>query len=231
MHQKRLSVKEVYSLKKKIKNRFVVYTRPGPHKRDESMSLVSLFRDVLGYCENSREARQSIKSGQIMVDGKVRKDHKYPVGIFDVVTIPGIKKSFRLVPGEKWIKLVEIDDSDLKLCKIKAKKMVRGGKIQVSLHDGKNIIVKKDDYSTGDSLLVTVPEMSIKKHIKRGKDCLCLVTKGSRKGKIAKLKGIRKIQSSTPNLASIEIDQKRVDIPEDFIFVVGEKSPALKISD
>ena len=231
MHQKRLSAKESYPIKKKIKKRFVVCPRPGPNPKEDSIPLLSLLRDVLGYCENAKESKHIIKSGKITVDGKVRKDHKYPIGIFDVVTIPQIKESFRVVPGEKWLELIKTAEKDVKICRIKNKTVERGGKIQLNLHDGKNLIVKKDDYKTGDSLVLSIPKLEIKKHLKREKNSLCLVIKGSNRGKIGILRGVRKTLGSTPNLASIEVNQRTVDIPEKFIFVIGDKSPAIKISD
>jgi len=231
MHQKRLSAKEIYPIKKKVKERFVVRPRPGSHSKEDSIPLLSLVRDVLGYCENAREGRHIIKSGMILVDGKIRKDHKYTVGIFDVITIPQIGKSFRVVPGEKWLKLIKIEDKELKLCRIKNKTVIRGGKIQLNLHDGKNLIVKSGQYKTGDSLLLNLDKLEIKKHIKREKDSLCLVTRGGSKGKVGKINKIKKSIGSTSNMASIEISQKTFDIPENFVFVIGDKSPVIKISD
>ena len=99
----------------------------------------------------------------------------------------------------------------------------------MNLNDGKNIIVEKDIYKTGDSLLLKVPELKIEKHLKRDKNSLCFIIKGKKKGKVGKIKDIKKFKSFNPNLASIEIDQKTVDVPEKFVFVVGEKTMVLKV--
>ena len=231
MHQKRLSAKESHPIKKKIKNRFVICPRPGPHRKDYSIPLAALLRDVIGYCENTREAKGIIKEGKIMVDGKVRKDHKYPVGIFDVVSIPDIKESYVLTQGEKWLGVSKPDKENMKICRIENKRKVAGGKTQLNLHDGKNILVDKDDYNTGDSLMLDIPGLKIKKHIQRKKGSLCLIFKGSNKGKVGKLKEIKKSIGSRPNQVSIEINQKTVDIPEKFIFVIGEKTPEIKLGE
>ena len=231
MHQKRLAAKESYPFKRKIKKRFLVCPRPGPHPKEDSIPLLSLLRDVIGYCENAKETRNIIKAGKIMVDGKIRKDCKYPVGIFDIVTIPEINESYRVLPGEKWLKLVKTEDKNVKICRIENKTKIKGGKTQLNLHDGKNLIVDKDHYKTGDSVVIEIPKLKIEKHIKREKDSLCLVIRGSNKGKIGKIKEVKKTLGSISNLTSIEINQETVDIPEKFIFVIGEKSPAIKISD
>ncbi len=230
MHQKRLSASGGYPIKKGIKKRFVVCPRAGPHSKDSSMPLLSVLRDILKYCENAGESRKLIKSGKIIVDGKVRKDHKYPVGLFDVVSIPDIKESYAVVPGEKWLQLVKTKNNS-KLCRIDNKVKVRKNKTQLNMHDGKNLLVDKDVYKTWDSVIVSLPELKISKHLKRGKGSLCLIIKGSNKGKIGKIKEIKKSLGSKPNMASVEINQKTVDIPEKLVFVIGENKPEIELSD
>ena len=231
MHQKRLSAKENYPIKKKIKERFVICPTPGPHPKNYSVPLAALMRDVVGYCENTREARKVIKSGKIMVDGKIRKNHRYPVGIFDVVTISGINENYIITQTERWLNAVKTKDGKIKLCRIENKKILKGGKIQLNLHDGKNMITKKNDYKTGDSLMVEIPNLKIKKHIKRKKGSMCLITKGRNKGKIGKLKEVKKSLGSTQNRVSVDIDQKTVEIPEKIIFVLGEKKPEINLGE
>lgn len=231
MHQKRLSAKQSYRFKRKVGKRFLVCPKAGPNPKDESIPLLSFLRDMIGYCENAREALHIIKKGGVFVDGKARKDHRYPVGIFDVVTLPEINQSFRVIPGEKFLEVVKTDEKNLKLCMIRRKTMVKGGKLQLNLHDGKNIIVSKNDYRTGDSVLLGLPKLEIKKHLKRQKDALCLVIRGSNRGKMGKLRELRKTIGPKTNLASMEIDQKIVEIPEKFIFVVGDKNPEIKLGE
>ncbi len=230
MHQKRLSAPKSYPIKRKLNKRFLVCPRPGPHPKNNCITLLSVLRDMLEYCENSREARYTIKLGKVMVDGKTRKDLKYPVGIFDIITLPEIKESYIVVSGEKYLKLLKTDKKS-KICRIENKTKIKGGKTQLNLHDGKNLIVDKDRYKTKDSLVLELPNLKIEKHLKRKENSLCLIIKGSNMGKIGKIKDIKKTPGSKPNMASIEINQKTVDIPEKFVFVIGEKTPEIKISD
>jgi len=66
-------------------------TKPsqGPHKLRECIPLNLVVKNKLKLALNSREAKLIIaaKDGNFAVDGKVRKDFKYPVGIMDVITI------------------------------------------------------------------------------------------------------------------------------------------------
>jgi len=233
MHQKRLSAPRTYPMRVKSVGRFVAVPRPGPHPKKQSIPLSIIIKDILKYSENGREAKKIIKSGKIMVDGKTRRDHKYPVGIFDVIQIPETKESFRVVPGEKWLNLIKIPqkENNTKICRIENKTCVKGGKIQLNLNDGKNILVKKDSYKTNDSVLIEVPNLNIKKHLSRKEGSLCLITRGRNKGKMGKIKKLKKTEGSRPNLVSVELNQKIIDLPEDCIFVIGEKEPIIKISE
>ena len=89
MHQKRLSAPKTYKIPRKV-SKWVVKPSPGPHNK-EAIPLLVLVRDFLELADTGREARRIISSGEILVDGIVRKDYKFPVGLFDVVTIPKLE--------------------------------------------------------------------------------------------------------------------------------------------
>jgi small subunit ribosomal protein S4e len=76
---------------------WVVSPRPGPHKKFECIPLLIIVRDILKIVDNAKDAKKIIKSREIFVDGKPRRDHKYPVGLFDVVEIPKLRKQYRVV--------------------------------------------------------------------------------------------------------------------------------------
>lgn len=233
MHEKRIATKVEYPLKRKSVGRFVVVPRPGPHPKEFCIPLSIILRDFLHYGESLTEAKKIIKSGKILVDGKVRKDYKYPVGVFDVVEIPETKEIFRIVPSEKKLKLIKIPkgEKNLKICRIDNKTVVKKGKTQLNLNDGKNILSDKKEYKTGDSLIIGLPDLKIKKHLKRKKDSLCLIIRGQNKGKIGKIKNIEKTDGSKPNKIIVHIEKKTVSLPEDFIFVVGDKTPEIKVKE
>ena len=154
-------------------------------------------------------------------------------GIFDVVEISGTGEFFRVVSGEKTLKLIRIPDKEknLKLCRIDNKTMVKGGKIQLNLNDGKNILVDGGDFKTGDSLLIELSNVKIKKHLKRDKGSTVMIIKGQNRGKIGKIKEIEKVYGPNPNKVTVEIDNRTVSIPEKFVFVIGEKGPEIKVSE
>ncbi|MGC8812659.1 MAG: 30S ribosomal protein S4e, partial [Candidatus Aenigmatarchaeota archaeon] len=220
MKLKRLLAPEFWRVPKKVL-KFTVSPRPGPHKKFESIPLMIIVRDILKLAETGTEAKKIIKRGEILVDGKKRKDHAYPVGLMDVVSIPRIKKYFRVMPSEKGLELVEIEEKEAnkKICRINGKRLVKKGKIQLNLHDGRNIIVEKDDYKTGDSLLIEVPSQKILQHIKFKVGSLGIILKGKNSGKTARVEEIIERKSLRESKKVVcYIEGKKAEISKNYFF-------------
>ena len=87
-HQKRLSAPKHWMLSK-VGGIWATKPNQGPHKLRESLPLVVLLRNKLKLALTGREAKIIVndKQGNIAIDGKVRRDPKYPVGFMDVITL------------------------------------------------------------------------------------------------------------------------------------------------
>lgn len=210
---------------------YVISPSPGPHKKFECIPLGIIVRDILKIAETYKEAKKIIKSGEILVDGKPRKDHKYPVGLMDVISIPKIKKNYRVVVNSKGLKLIEISEKDasLKLCKIANKTKVKGGLTQLNCHDGRNILVKEDIYKTGDSLVIEIPSNKIVEHLKLQKKTLVLITKGKNIGKIAKVEDFKAPGFKRPQIVICKENESKFEVLKAHVLVVGMDKPAIEI--
>ena len=134
----------------------------GSHSIENSLSLTLVIRDILKLADNSREAKRIINSGNVLVDGRVIKDYKFPVGFMDIIEIPKTGEVYRVLLDKKGrLQLNKIEENDSKLCKIVNKSTIKGGKIQVNLHDGKNVIIDENDYNVGDVIDLKVPDHEI----------------------------------------------------------------------
>jgi len=134
-------------------HKWTIRPRPGPHPLRRSIALGIVVRDYLKLADTKKEAKRIISEGEILVDGVKRKDYKFPCGFMDVISVPRIKKHFRVLFDRKGMfQLLPIleKDSGWKLSRVEGKKTLRGKKIQLNLHDGKNKLVEKDEYKTGD---------------------------------------------------------------------------------
>lgn len=229
---KRLLVPEFWHVAKK-RTTWAVVPSAGPHKGMESIPILVLVRDILKLVEIANEAKQICKKGEVLVDGKKVKDYAFPVGLMDSVSIPKSEKYLRIIPTIKGLKILEIPEKEtsVKLCKIKNKKVISKNKIQLNLHDGRNILVSKDEYKTGDSLLLEVPSQKIVEHFKLEKGSTGIITKGRNAGKTTVVKNYLVIRGREPNKIVCDLDGKEIEIIKDYFFVVGKNKPAIKISE
>lgn len=216
--------------------------RAGPHRQFESIPLMVVLRDVLKIAETGKEAKSIIKMGKVFVDGKARKDQKYPAGAMDVIAIQDYKSYYRIVPTTKGLELIEIDskEANKKICSIVGKTTVRDKKLQLNLHDGRNLIVadsggsdaaKKatEKYNTGDSLLIEVPSQKILEHAKLEKGALALIAKGRNIGMLGKIEGIIVTKTKEPNKIICDLAGEKLEVIKDYIFVVGKDKPFVTI--
>jgi small subunit ribosomal protein S4e len=208
--------------------------RAGPHKQFESIPLMVILRDILKIADKGKEAKSIIKMGGVFVDGKYRKDHKYPAGVMDVVSIPRIKQQYRIVPTRKGLGLIEISvaESKKKICKIVDKTVVRGGKMQLNLHDGRNLLVDIKDskkYNTGDSIVLELPSQKILNHVKLEKGAPALIIKGKNIGMLGKIEEIIVTKTKEPTKLICNVNGEKLEVIKNYIFVVGKDKPLIKL--
>ncbi|MEA3324122.1 MAG: 30S ribosomal protein S4e [Euryarchaeota archaeon] len=226
-HQKRLSMPKTWNIQRKA-HKWAVKASPGPHSGLKSIPLLLVIRDVMKLANSSREAKKILHDGNILVDGVVRRDSKFPVGVFDVIAIPKIDLSYRVFLDEKQrLSLRKVSDPAVKLCKITDKTIVKGGNTQLNLHDGSNIISDEYSYHSSDSVILSLPERKVVKHITYKPGSLALVIGGAHSGELATIEGVRKTQSAMPNMTSLHSSYDFETI-EDYVFVVGKGTPEIE---
>jgi small subunit ribosomal protein S4e len=227
-HLKRVAAPRTWPITRKT-SKWVAKPSPGPHSEERGMPLVIVLRDLLHIADKSREIKHILHEGKVLVDGKVRKDHRFPVGLFDVISIPEIKASYRVMIGSDGkFKLVPVSDSTLKLLKIVDKTMVTGGKIQLNFHDGTTMLAS-NDYHTKDTLIMKVPEKSIDQHLKYEVGSLAVVVGGKHASTVGKIKDIRIIKSTTPNRITITGPEGDFTTVEKYVVVIGKDTPAIDL--
>jgi len=178
--------------------------------------------------DNAREIRHILSEGQILVDGVIRKDHRFPIGIFDIVSIPATKRHYRVLldPKGRFI-LHPTKDSGVKLCKIGNKTTIKGGAVQLNLNDGSNIIAS-DEYKPGDSVVLKLPQREIAKHLELKPGNLAMVIGGKHSGEIGSIKEVKEVRSSQPNMVTIK-GETEFEVIEDYVFVIGTKKPEIDL--
>ncbi len=222
-HQKRLSAPKSWHIPRK-ENVFTVKTRPGPHNKDTSLPLVIMLRDILNVIKTTREAKRLLQENSIKVNGNIVKDHRLNVGIMDVLEIVPTKDFFlilfdelgRIVP-----KKVDKKIAENKIHKIKNKTIVKKKKTQLNFIDGSNLLVPKDTYKTGDSIILD--KGKITKHLKLEKNALVYLIGGNRIGATGTVEEIKDLEGSKENIITIKIDKRKIDTLKKYAYVIEHK--------
>jgi small subunit ribosomal protein S4e len=223
---------------------WVVKPSPGPHSLENCLPLAIVLRDVLGFAKTRKEAKTIVSQGKVHVDGKVRREDDFPVGLMDVVSIPDIDKCFRVVPSSKGLilHLISKEESNFKLCRIENKKVVKNGNIQLNLHDGSNIMVKvadpknpqEDTYKTLDTVKISLPERQILEQIKMKESDSAIITSGKNIGKYGKIIEIEGTKGKKRRDALVTIEDEKGNHYQtilNFVFAIGEAQPLISMPE
>ncbi len=221
--------------------RWVPKPSPGPHPIGDSLPLLLVVRDILGLAKTRREAQMILSEGKVMVNGRVIQDDAFPLGTMDIVEIPAMVKTYRLLPSRKGgfvLHDVDGEEKGFKLCKIINKTTLNGGHLQLNLSDGRNVRVnvkdprnpKEDIYETEDVLKVKVPDTEILDHIKFGGGVLALVTSGKNTGRWGKVVKVERGEGPLPTTVTIEdAEDERFQTIIDYTFAIGRDKPLISL--
>jgi len=227
-HQKRVTVPASWPIARKT-NAWVAKTSPGPHSSAESMPLVVVIRDLLKIVDNAREAKRVLNEGKVLVDGRVQKDFKLPVGIFDVISVPLLDQQYRMLKDEKGMFYLSLLESGVvrKLARIENKTVIKGKKQQLNLSDGSNKLTE-GEFKVGDSLVLSIPEKNIEDRIEFKVGNLAMVVGGKHSGQTGKIKEIITVKSSQSNRVIISGD-KEFETIEEYVYMIGKDQPVIKL--
>jgi len=225
-HSKRIAVKKTWDIKRKEET-FITKANPGAHSKEFGFPLIVVIRDLLKLADTRKETRDILLNQEVLVDGVKRKDHKFCVGLMDVISFPKLKKHYRIILNIKGkLALIEIDakEANQKLARIK-KKVCLGKKFQLTFADGTTILTDKNDYKVNDTLLLELPKKEIKDHFKFEKGNSIMLVGGKHIGLMA---GIEEISSNGLTLKTESGDV--FDTSKKHAYVIGKSKPCLKLN-
>jgi len=224
-HQKRSAVPKAVPLHDKKASTWMIKPLPGAHPNKYCIPLGVLLRDVLKAVRTSREIKRVLSGRLVEVDGKVRVEEKFPVGLMDVVSMPKSNKHYRILLDKKGrLAPVEIDKKDIssKVLKVTKKHTISKGKINLTFHDGRNM-VGDNHVKVGDSVVVSIPKAQLKSHLKREKGSRCLIVEGKHAGNIVSLKDIIQRKGGKPSEAVVESGKEEFITVAKYLFVIGDE--------
>jgi len=242
-HLKRKPAPKFWPIHRK-KALWTVKPKPGPHPLSRCIPLALVVRDILKFAKTRKEAKTIISQGKIKVNGKVQREELFPIGLMDVISIPDSEKTYRVLPSEKGLTLhpVKADEAEFKLCRIENKTVVRGGHVQLNLHDGRSMLIRVDDpkkpeedvYQTLDTLKLSIPEQEFMAHIKLAVGTPAIIIEGKNVGKYGKITAIEEKPSQKRRDLLVTVEDKngnRFQTTLNFIFVLGETEPSISLPE
>ncbi|MCX6694384.1 MAG: 30S ribosomal protein S4e [Methanomicrobiales archaeon] len=233
MYLKRYSAPRSWHIAKKTKT-FIVKTRAGPHNAN-AMPIAVWLRDHMGIALTMKEVTRILHQGDIIINGKVCRDARMGIGIFDIISIPRTGKNYRILRdkmgGHKTIE-IDAEAAASRLCKVLNKTITRGGKVQLNLRHGANVLAD-NTYRPRDSIVISLrPEERFKilDHFPFAKGNMAMVIGGRHSGKIARIVDIVMVPGSVPKRVFLEDDETKVrlDTIDSYIYMVGRETPAIE---
>lgn len=231
-HMKRLNAPRTLKLHRKEK-KWTIRANPGAHPLEKSIPLGLIIRDYLDLSDTLGETKNIISKDEIFVDGIKRKNYKHPCGLMDVISIPSMKKDYRLLfdrRGKLTLIPIKTNEATWKLCRIENKRILKGKQVQLNLHDGRNKLVKKDEYKTGDVLKISFKDQKIDDTFKFEKGTVSIIIGGSHIGEVANIEEVEIIPSIKSNLIKMK-GASDFSTLQEYIFPIGKNKPVIELPE
>lgn len=224
VHIKRLAVPKTWPIPRK---ETIFVARPLPGKKIELCMPLVMILKIIGYAKTTKECKTILNAGKVQVNGKVVKEIRYPVSLFDVVYITSIGKNFRVIFNKnKKLFFKEINDTEstITVSKIVNKTTLRGKKQQINLHDGRNILDGKYNVGVGDSIVIDFRENKIIETLKPEQGNFAYLISGKHLGNVGKIKN-SKGKEIVLSVGNIEVLASKENV-----IVIGKDRPVISIT-
>ncbi|MBT0158729.1 30S ribosomal protein S4e [Candidatus Bathyarchaeota archaeon A05DMB-2] len=223
---------------------WIVKPSCGPHSMDKCLPLALVLRDIVGVAKTRKEAKLIVSQGKVCVDGKVRRKDDFPIGLMDIISMPDMKKFYRVMPSHKGLMLNPISEEEakFKLFRVEDKIVMSNDTVQVSLHDGSTLRVKIENpenpqevpYATFDVIKASLPDKEVLSSIKIKEGNLAVITGGQNIGKQGRIVEIEKTEAKKRRNALVVIEDEkgnRYQTILDFVFSVGDAEPLISLPE
>jgi small subunit ribosomal protein S4e len=211
MHQKRIAAPKSWPISK-TGTKYVTKAYPGRMKK-YSIPILIVLREMLKLADTKNEIKKILSAKEISVNNKIIYDHKFPVGIFDVISIPKIGKNYVILFKNKKLNAEETKHSDTKICKVTGKTLLAGKKQQINLFGGSNVL-SNEKVRINDSVLLSLKDNKIIKILPLKEKANVYVMGGSHLGE----SGV--VEKVEGKIALIKINKQPVHISLDNIMVM-----------
>ncbi len=181
MHQTRATV----SKKLPIHRKGTKYVARASIDLQNSVPVVVAIRDILKLASTAKEVKEMIKQKLLKINGKNVKDLKDSIKLLDIFEAD---RTYVLTLTTNGKFAFEETGTKERICKVIGKKLVRGGKIQINLHEGSNIL-SDEKIGINDTIYLNLAG-KIVKHTPIQKSKECIIISGKYIGKKGLIKNV-----------------------------------------
>lgn len=230
-HLKRINAPRTWNINRK-KNVFITRPSSSGHKLEHSLPLVVLFRDMLKKVKTTNELEYILNNKGVYINDKKATSVDQAVGLMDVIRLPDIKENYRIVlnsSGQLDYILIDEKEANIVPLMVKDKTKLKGGKTQINFTNGTNLIVDKDPYKTKDVLMYDYMQKKVVEHLNLEKGAVVYFTRGRYIGTTATVEEIK--ENSVVYKRDEDTFETDKNVGKDYMFLVGKKTPAIKLAD
>jgi len=197
--------------------------------------MTVLLRNRLKYALSGQEAIKICRNKQanLKVDGKVRRDPRYPLGMMDVVSIAKTGENFRIlydIKGRFQPVRIDAKEASFKLCKVKRKVIGKNKIPYIVTHDGRTIRYPHPDIKKNDSVKLNLESGEIDGVVKFENGATVFVSAGNNVGRVGTLSHIEHHPGSYEIVHIRDSQGTHFSTRLSNIFVIGQgKKPLIKL--
>ncbi len=211
---------------KRKETKWTTKPSPGAHPINRCITSTLMIKEMLHCASTTREAKHIANSKLIFINKKPVLDLHLGIGFMDIVEIPEMKEAYRMILNEEGkFELIQLKKEleNLKPSKIINKKVLKGKKVQLNLIDSRNILVDKDEYKTGDTIVVDLNKNSIHAHLKLEKGCEVFLLGGKHMGTHGKVTEIIQEKNLNEDRVLIKTQDSQFETLKKYVFVIENK--------
>jgi small subunit ribosomal protein S4e len=150
----------------------------------------------------------------------------------DVLWVPALERSYRVLldyRGRLNLNEIPREESSVKLCRVDRKQILRGRKVQLTLHDGKNLVGELNSFKPGDVVELALPDFKILDRLPMESGALAFITGGKNTSKIGRIEEIKITSGAQANMVVLRSEEGTFEAPQAYVFVVGKEKPEISI--
>lgn len=221
-HLKRKMAPKTWPVVKK-ETKFIMRPRPKGHELEFTLPVTVVMREMLGVAKDVRQVRAILREQEVKVNGSRIHQADSPVAFMDILSIG--KDLYRMILNENGtLHMLPVKKGEeFTLQKIRDKTHVKGGKMQLNLLGGVNVLIDKDTYKAGDT--VALKDGKITAHYPLEVGATAFVTGGTHIGK----SGVIQSFDNETKTVVVKVGKEDLRTAKEYAYAIGKDKPAITL--